>query len=211
MVYFWVPKLKYILKTSTSRFKQYWNWDKWKVAYLYVFSYFRYEEMLLSLNFKQPHDTIHKASPYTCYKNAVLGAPPMKSWTSRSEVALFMIKQKLIMPLSFISGWPIWANERQILVAWIKFRWPRLNVPIDQELRAVFSRVLSLCITLLVEKKTSRIWPVGYGDCNDNGRIVHNTNIWSPLRPATIPLPLSSHSMNEPLEANLASGFFHIT
>ena len=43
--------------------------------------------MLLSLNFKQPHDTIHKASRHTCYKNAVLGVPPMKSWASRSEVA----------------------------------------------------------------------------------------------------------------------------
>ena len=51
--------------------------------------------MLLSLNFKQPHDTIHKASPYTCYKNAVLGVPPMKSWASRSEVAEHKIKMTL--------------------------------------------------------------------------------------------------------------------
>ena len=29
--------------------------------------------------------------------------------------------------LSFKCGWPIWANGRQLSVAWIKFRWPRLN------------------------------------------------------------------------------------
>ena len=93
-----------------------------------LFSYFRYEEMLLSLNFKQPHDTIHKASPYTCYKNAVLGVPPMKSWASRSQVAQLNIKQKSWMSLNFRSGLTIWASWRQLLVAWIKFRWPRFNV-----------------------------------------------------------------------------------
>ena len=92
------------------------------------FSYFRYEEMLLSLNFKQPHDTIHKASPYTCYKNAVLGVPPMKNWASRSQVAQFSIKQKSRMSLGFRSESPIRASGRQLWVAWIKFRWPRLNV-----------------------------------------------------------------------------------
>ena len=31
------------------------------------------------------------------------------------------------MSLSFQSWWPLWASDWQMLVAWIKFRWPRSN------------------------------------------------------------------------------------
>ena len=46
--------------------------------------------MLLSLNFKQPHDTIHKVATDICYKNAVFGIPAKKYWASKKEVLKLM-------------------------------------------------------------------------------------------------------------------------